>query len=174
MSKKSRADAKLKVLPPAQQAMIWTLLQERSYQATRAILREKHGIETSERALSEFYVWYPLSRRLEQAASFADQLKGQLAQMPRLNLDAEQLSTLGQVAFEMQAVQEQNPKLFVALRRLRQKDKAQTIEDRRVKLLEERMADAKAKIESALQVANAKGGLSPETLQRIEEAVAIL
>jgi hypothetical protein len=121
--RKPRADAKLKSLPPAQQEAIFALLREKSYAKAIPLIAEKFEVETSAGALSQFFAWYPLSRRLEQGAKFADELKSMLATNPKLTLRAEELSMIGQVAFEAQALQEQDPKLFVALRKLRVMEK---------------------------------------------------
>ena len=172
--KKPRGDAKLKTLPAEQQAALFLLLQQKRADEVKALIAKDPGVQTSTGALSEFYHWYPLSRRLEQAANFADQLKEQLKKLPDLDLDAEKLSAVAQMAFEARAVQEQDSELFIALRKRRQKDtelmlKAEN-QAMRIKQFEENSAKAKAKLEGL----KSKGGLSAETLKQIEEAAAIL
>jgi hypothetical protein len=61
----------------------------------------------------------------------------------------------------------------LASRRLSQSEKALTLAERRVALLEENAATAKARIEDALK-AGGNGGISAETLQRVEEALKLL
>lgn len=171
---KPRSDSKLKTLPADQQAALYALLQGKSYKQALPIVREKLGVSTSEAALSQFFSWYPLSRRLEQAKSFADQLKDTLAKNPALNLDAEKLSMVAQVAFEAQAVQEQDSDLYIALRKRRQKDAELTLRQQnqnlRLRQYEEKITAARANLEKAAS----KGGLSKETRELIEQQLKLL
>ena len=172
--RKPRADSVLKTLPQDKQDELFAHLRSTSYEAALPIVRKSFGVATSAGALSAFFAWYPLSRRLEQAKSFADQLKDSLAKNPALNLDAEKLSTVAQVAFEAQAVQEQNPKLFMGLRKLRQKDADIALQAKNTEL---RLRQYEAKIEaarSALEKAKTKGGLSAETRELIEQQLKLL
>lgn len=142
--KKQRSDAVLKTLPPALQVELFARCNAASYSAVRAWLREAHSITTSEGALSKFYAWFPLSRRLEQAATFADTLKQQIEQLPAMNGRAAELSDITQIAFEMQAAQEQDGELFFNLRKLRLKERDQKLAERRIVLLEQKAAQADA------------------------------
>lgn len=172
--KKQRSDAKLKSLPAEQQAVLFQLLQQKSLEEARGRIAKDLGIQTSVRALSEFFAWYPLSRRLEQAATFADQLKAQLASLPQWQGRAAELEQLAQIAFETQAVQEQDPELFIALKKRRQKDAEIALSSRKhdlaLRQYEEKIAAARASLEKA----RSKGGLSKETLQLIEEQLRLL
>ncbi len=172
--KKPRGDAKLKTLPAEQQAAIFALLQQHTANEVKVLIAKEPGVFTSTGALSQFYHWYPLSRRLEQAASFADQLQSQLLKLPNLNLDAAKLSTVAQVAFEARAVQEQDSDLFIALRKRRQKDTELTLKADNQALRLKQYEDKMASIRDAVNKAKTKGGISQETLKVIEEAVGIL
>ena len=55
-----------------------------------------------------------------------------------------------------------------------QKDQLIEQNDRRIRLLEEAAADAKAKIIALTTAAKSNGGLTPETLKQIEEAAGLL
>jgi len=171
---KPRSDSKLKTLPAQKQEQLYALLRANSYKAALPLVQKTFGVVTSEASLSQFYSWYPLSRRLEQAKSFADQLKESLAKNPALNLDAEKLSTVAQVAFEAQAVQEQDSALFMGLRKLRQKDADLALQaknqDLRLRQYEEKISAARASLEKAAS----KGGLSKETRELIEQQLALL
>jgi hypothetical protein len=142
--KKQRSDAVLKTLPPGLQAELFARCNAASYTVVKGWLREAHGITTSEGALSKFYAWFPLSRRLEQAATFADSLKTQLSALPSMQGRAEEISDVTQIAFEMQAVQEQDGELYYNLRKLRLKERDQKLVERRIKLLEQKAAQADA------------------------------
>ena len=167
--KKQRSDAVLKTLPPGLQAELFTRCHASSYAEVKAWLKAEHGIATSTGSLSQFYSWFPLSRRLEQASAFADTLKDQIAQLPAMNGRAEELSDITQIAFEMQAAQEQDGELFYNLRKLRLKERDQKLVERRVKLLEQKAAQADA-ASHVLQDTT----LTPEQReQRVREALGI-
>lgn len=172
--KKPRGDAKLKTLPDALQEALFQVLRSTTAEKAAAWLLKDHGVKTSAGALSEFFSWYPLSRRLEQAASFADQLRDQLLKLPDLNLDAAKLSQVAQVAFEARAVQEQDSELYVALKKRRQKDAELALSESKhalaLKQYEEKISAAR----SSLEKAKSKGGLSKETLALIEEQLKLL
>lgn len=172
--KKPRGDAKLKTLPADLQALLFAMLRQKTAVVVKAWLAKEHQVQTSTGALSHFYAWYPLSRRLEQAADFADQLKQQLAKLPEIALDAQKLSTVAQVAFEARALQEEDADLYVALKKRRQKDAELAITESRHSLAlrqyEEKIAAAKAGLEKA----RSKGGLSKETLALIEDQLRLL
>jgi hypothetical protein len=140
--KKPRPDARLKTLPDAVQAQLHALYQKKSGGECLAWLRENHGVKSSAGALSDFSAWYPFSRPLELSARFADQMKAALKADPELHLNAAQLSTAAQVAFEQQALQMQNLDGFVALRKLRLQESEQKLAERRVALLEKKAAQA--------------------------------
>jgi ATP phosphoribosyltransferase regulatory subunit HisZ len=172
--KKPRGDAKLKTLPPKLQAELFALLQQHGYPEVKAMIAKEPGILTSTRALSEFYAWYPLSRHLEQATSFANDLKAQLANLPEWQGKAAELEKLAQIAFETSAVQNQDADLYIALKKRRQKDADLALHASRhalaLKQYEEKISAAK----SSLEKAKSKGGLSKETLALIEEQLKLL
>ncbi len=144
--KKPRADAKLKTLHPAKQEALWEMCQGVSYTDVVARLKtEWDGFETSEASLSAWYAWYPFSRELEEAKSLKDEIQEYLANNPDIDLDAEQVSKVSQILWEKRAAQSQDAKLFIELRKLRQKDRDQLA-------IEKKMLAAEAdKIEIAMQ-----------------------
>lgn len=157
MTKKPRGDSHLKTLPPAVQAKIFAECQGKGYAEVKAWLLAEHGVATSVGSLSAFYSWFPLQRRLEQAATFADTLRDQIAKLPQINLSADQVSTLSQIAFETQAASAQDPELFVELRKLRLKERQQGLAERRLKILE-----AQAALATAGKAVASDTDLSPE------------
>jgi hypothetical protein len=171
---KPRADAKLKTLPPEIQEAIFKLLQRASYAKAVGMIRQQFDVETSPAGLSAFFSWYPFSRRLEQHATLADQIKQQIAANPALGLDAEKVTAIAQIAFEAQAVQEQDPTLYIGLRKLRQKDADLALQSKnqelRLKQYEDKISAAKASLEKA----KGKGGVSKETLELIEQQLKLL
>lgn len=173
MSKKPRGDAKLKTLAPEKRKALFELLHQHTLEEAVVLLR-KDGIHTGTRALSEFYSWYPLSQHLEQASTFADSLKAQLANLPEWQGKAAELEKLAQIAFETQAVQRQDTELYIGLKKLRLKDRDVTLRESKHEkdLREERAKNEAAK--AALEKAKSKGGLSKETLALIEEQLKLL
>lgn len=142
--RKARSDSKLKTLPKDRQKQILAWSEEHSLAEIRALVRDQWTVETSESALSEFLSWMRLGRSLEQAASFADDIRQTLTQLPNLNLNEEQINSAAQVVFELEAAKAKDLKAFIGLRRLRQKDKDQQHDSRKIQLLERRAAQAEA------------------------------
>ncbi len=145
--RKPRKEAKLKTflrtIHPQAQFRLWEYLQSHGQEETVAWVETEFGVKTSAGALSNFWHWYPFRNKLEQANELKTQLRDTLRDMPDLNLSDDQISQAGQLAFENQAIRAQDSKLFLELRRLRQKDQEQLIASRRMKLLEEQAAKAK-------------------------------
>jgi hypothetical protein len=119
--KKARSDASLKTLSPEQQAEIYSRLtvkradwQDTSLRAVRAWLQQD-GVETSERALSEFGSWYGLQSQFRQDEVTTESLLEQFRRdVPGLT-DA-QLDELGQKTFSLLAIRRQDLEGFVSIR----------------------------------------------------------
>ncbi len=114
---KPRSDSKLKTLPDALQEKLWQKLRGTSGAKVVAWLKDEHGIPTSERALSEFFSWYPRNCTLRTAARTSEELAAALRKMPDLKITARDAAKVAQVNFEIQAAQDRDPALFAALRR---------------------------------------------------------
>jgi hypothetical protein len=141
---KPRPEAKLKTLPDAVQAALYALYQKKSGAECLSWLKDSHGVKSSTGALSNFAAWYPFSRPLEMVASRAKAFEQQLKANPALNLNAEQVSAAGQIAFEQVALQMQDIKGFINLRKLRLKEVDQAHDARRIALLEKKAQQADA------------------------------
>lgn len=115
--KKARGDAVLKTLGDGLQEELYQYLRRHTQEATLLWLKEKQGIASSPRALSEFWEWYPRSFVLRAAARTSDQLEATLKKIPQLRITADQAKQVAQVNFEIQAAQDRDPVLFAALRR---------------------------------------------------------
>lgn len=168
---KPRGDSKLKNLPPAVQAALFEACKP-GYAQAQAWLQAEHGIKTSVTALSNFFGWYPFS--LSATASFARQFEAEMAKLPELAGDAEKLSRLGQVGFEMMAMRTQDLEGYATLKKIRLKETelalAKSALELKVKEYENKMAAARASLEKA----RSKGGVSPDTLKLIEEQLKLL
>jgi hypothetical protein len=126
--RKPRGDAQLKTLSPERQRQVIDWLAGLTQAETRRRIQAEFGLSTSAAALTEFYSWWHLMRHLEQSATFAQELKRTLAELPGIRLDEEQINAAAQVAFELEAVKAQDLKAFFLLRKLRQKDKDQALD----------------------------------------------
>ena len=171
--KKPRSDSILKTLHPARQLELWNWLQMQSYKTIVGKVKKEWGLDTSEGSLSEFYSWYPFRKQLEEFKDLTGQITRELASDRHLDLDSEKVSRAGQAIFETLAAKTQDSKLFLNLRRLRQKDRDQAVIMRRLRLLEEKEKRAEQAKETLTAIVN-KGGLTKETLLHIEAAAKLL
>ena len=177
--RKPRSDSKLLNLPEEQQAQLveW-LLNGMPYHAARASVEKEFGLRVGISAFSSFWqeACVPqLLRRRSQAAAAADEVASAAAANPA-RFDQATVDAIRQRAFELAISPRSNPKdvkaLFVLLQKGRDQDIAERnldLAERRVKLLESRLESVRAAVVEAQA-----GGLTPETLKRIEEAAKLL
>jgi hypothetical protein len=179
-SSAARADAKLQNLPPAALDELWALRHpevegDRAWTLTdvAAWVPGRFGFDVAVSAVGNFYQWLELKRRMDGAAARSEQAK---LEWVRENPGAtpDDLEKLGQMVFTSEAIQDGNVKAFVALLRERTRAKIVEHDRRRLELLETAAADAKAKLLAVTTAAKSQGGISAETLARIEEAAGLL
>jgi hypothetical protein len=177
MDKEIRADAKLKNLPQEILEELWRYRnpeedgQKLTYVEVLAVLQVKHGISSSLGALSEFYSWLRLERRMQAARNRAEQARTLLAQDPMATPEA--IARVGQMTFTAEMVQDGNVKAFVSLEKLRILERQINQDERRLALLESkarRMDELEAKAKEIKQA----GGLSAETLEMLEKQLKLL
>ena len=165
--RKPRSDSALKTLPEERQAEIAALLATRSLADVRGILREQ-GLETSIGALSEFGSWYrlreSLRRREERVAELLERLKAEDPAVPE-----EKLFALGQSMFAALSIAEEDGRTWVSTQRLALERERLALDQRKVAILEQKLRAVAEEITKAKD-----GGLTPEALQRIEEAAKLL
>jgi hypothetical protein len=142
MSRKPRTDARLKTLPPEQQEQLFAHLRKTPYRKAVKWCAEELGVETSVGALSEFFGWFPLSRQLEQAATFAEQITEQAKADPELVGKSAEIARFAQIGFEARALELQDASLYVELAKLRLKAESNALQERRIKILEAQAAKA--------------------------------
>lgn len=162
MPKKPRKDSKLKTLPDAVQAELYAKYQKQGSDVL-TWLREEHGVRSSTGALSNFAAWYPFSRPLEMVAQRADRYEQALRGNPHLQLNAEQISVASQIAFEQLALEMQDTKAFIGLRRLRQSEKTFELEKQKFQ------EATKSAIEKGLDALHAECANNPEALALFEK-----
>lgn len=177
--KKPRADSKLKNLPEHIQEGMWQLLHPADAETKAYTLEDLgghvfdlHGISVGLATLSEWRSWYSLKRRMEQAAERADQARLELAKSG--DYSPEDIERVAQTVFTAETLQAGDVESYVKLAALGLKRRALDHDARKLKLMEEKSAAAKAAIEAATSKAKAGGGISEETLRELEEAAKLL
>lgn len=190
--KDPRADAKLQNLPQEELDVLWRFRnpekggKKLTLEAVAVEVPLRYGFTISLSSLSQFYRWLKLKRRFDARTDTMEQLKAELAKDP--NVSAEQVEKAGRVLFMAEGIANQDARIFADMvkighgrakleqneKRLKQTDKSLGQVDRRIQLLEEAAAEAKAKIIALTTAAKSAGGLTPETLKQIEEAAGLL
>jgi hypothetical protein len=171
MAKKPRSDAKLKHLKQEEQEALWELLTTpqvavseeagsplRPYtlQELQAEVPLRHGFTVALSTLSEWRAWYGQRLRTQAAMARASQAKLEwLKENP--NANPEDLERLGQMVFTSEAVENGDIKAFVALIKANNQKRSLALDERRIKLLEE-----KAEREEAAQAVTRDEKLTPE------------
>lgn len=176
--KKPRSDSKLDALDIDQQRELceWLLTPGLSYEKVKKLVFDEFNTSTNSKALSHFYQSYVGAYVLERrrlavglAKEVGEDLKREPGQFSEATIDA-----LEQKAFELAQNPMVNPKEVKAIFSLVLKARDQTLAERRIALLEKKAA-AFDRAQAALTEAKAsKGGVTPETLERIERELNLL
>ena len=177
MARKPRSDAKLHNLPLEQQQELceW-LLSGMPYVAVRAAVLKEFNVGTSTGALHDFYHSFcapELLRRRAEAVSTADAIAEEAAATPG-KWDEAVIDKLKQRVFEMMLNPGAEAKDVKSLFGLVLKARDQSMDERKIRLLEAAASEAKRKLEEITNTAKAKGGITPETLAQIEVAAGLL
>lgn len=117
--RKPRPDSKLKLLPEAVQDAIVACYRAKSAEDTVEWIKKEFKVSTSTRAVSDFYSWYHTTKWIEKAKSFADDFAQKAS---AIGGNVEQVRKMAQVAFEVRALELQDPKLFIGMAKVRQND----------------------------------------------------
>lgn len=178
--RKPRSDSKLMRLSEEQQALLveW-LLSGIPYHEAKKLVEKEFGVRCSLSALSLFYgvcCQQHLIRRRDQAVNTANEV-AEVAKKNPAQFDAATIDAIRQKAFELaispMASAKDVKSLFMLISKNRDQElKAQQIEleRRRVEMLERKLLA----VQAAVTQAKTAGGLTPETLARIEEAAKLL
>jgi hypothetical protein len=166
--RKPRSDSTLKTLPEERQAVIAALLAKSSLDAVKAELA-KDGIRTSAKALSEFWSWYQLREALRRREARVEGIVDRIKE-GNVGLPEEKLWDLGQSLFGAMAIAEEDGREWYRTQRLSLHRRKLSIDERRVAALEAKLRQ----VQDAVKAAKTVGGLTPETLKRIEEASKLL
>lgn len=175
--KEIRADAKLKNLPLEMLETLWRLRnpeedgKKLTFVEVLAWLKEQHGIESSMGALSEFYSWLRLKRRIESAAERANQVRMDLAKDSSITPD--DLERIAQTVFTAETIEGGDVEAFVKLATLNLNKRRVDQDERKLRLLESKAARLD-ELEAKAKELKQAGGLSAETLDMLEKQLKIL
>jgi len=148
--KKPRSDAKLKSLPPHQRDTLirWLTEENLSYDQARERLYQDFSIKTSTGALSQFYASSCFTLRYSQAREIADTVAESMKASPD-QFDQATISLIRQKAFERAVSKDGNldeltllAKMLHDSRKLQLKEKDQSLQERRIAILEQKAAQA--------------------------------
>ena len=139
-----RADAILKNLPAEALEDLWRMRhpeeggQPMTLEAICVEIPRLYQVSCSMGALSNFYKWLRLKRRMEEAKSRSQQVVEELARDGRMS--TEELMEAGQMVFASETLDNGNVKAFVQLLKIRNDSKRLEQESRRIALLEKKAA----------------------------------
>jgi hypothetical protein len=181
---KPKSTAKLLNLPDAQQLVIadW-MFRGLGYEKIVGMVEQEFRIKTSPQALSRFWnvVCEPIrlgrrARRVQASERVADEAKKQPGRWDEATIDL-----IKQKAFDVADDPNADPETVVDLVSLILKVRGQDQEDRKIELASGKLQlelrkyqDAVAAAKSELEGARKAGGLQPETLAKVEEALKLL
>lgn len=147
--KKPRADSKLKNLPELIQEGFWVLLHPSDPETKAYTLEDlggeifdKHGISVGLATLSEWRSWYSLKRRMENAAQRADQARLELAKSGEYS--PEDIERVAQTVFTAETLSAGDVEGYVRLAKLGLARRALDQDERKLKILEAKAAQADA------------------------------
>ncbi len=160
---KPRSDSKLKTLPEARQADIAAYAVDHSHPQVVEWLSAQ-GIDTSASAVSQFLAWYKAIQQLHRNESAVRELLRDFAQN-NPQISPERLEQAGTYFFTSMAVERQDPKIwYLAQQTACLKAKLELD----LQKYRDQVQARKDAIQNELDAAKDKGGLSTETIERIE------
>lgn len=165
MDNEPRIDAKLKNLPKDALEDLWRFRnpeeggKKLSFEEILVEIPLRYGVTSSLGALSEFYAWLKLKRRMESAAERAEQVRIELAKDNTIN--AEDVERVAQMVFTSESLEAGNVKAFVALAKLRIAQKQVAQDERRIAMLEAN-EQRRVAAEEAIKAIQSDGSLTAE------------
>ena len=145
--KEPRADAKIKTLPEETQAGLYRLCSAEGGRAAmtleevRGVLASQHGLSVSLASLSEWRSWYGMRARMDAAKARAEQARLELLSS-NPDMSPEKLEQAAQMVFTAEVLEQGDVKGYVALATLRLNERRTQLEERRIKVLEAKAAQA--------------------------------
>jgi hypothetical protein len=163
LNTKPRPESKLKLLPEDRQSEIAEFALGHTL-ADTVVWLATSGIELSTCALSKFLAWYRLKQQMAKNELIVKELLTTLAEQ-NPDLTPDRIAELGQIFFSSLALEKQDPKAWylaqqIVLRKAQFQLAFQKYHDQ--------VQARKEAIQRELDAAKSNGGLSPETIQKIE------
>jgi hypothetical protein len=162
--RKLRFDSKFAALNEAQHAEIIQWCAQEGYRKAAERVKATFGFSTSISSLQSFARWYQRKsgqNAFRELLTFAREETGIDDQQLRLELFAE---------MKRRALMSNNYDLLLSVMKEEGRDLDRELAERRVKVMEESAERAS----DTLEIIKAEGGLTPDTLRRIEEAARLL
>jgi hypothetical protein len=160
---KPRADALLKTLPEERQTAIADYAVGNTLADTVCWLQES-GIETNTCSVSQFLSWYRLKQQVTRNESAVLTLLAELAKQDP-SLSAERLYETGHLFFAGSALEKQDPRAWYLIQQIALRKAHSQLESAKY---HDNVEARKAAIQRELDAAKNTGGISPETLKKIE------
>jgi hypothetical protein len=160
---KWRADSKLGVLPAERRAEIAAFAESHTLAETVVWLADQ-GISVAASSVSKFLIRYQLIRQLDDNALTVQTLIAALARHDR-KISPERLQALGQIFFGELALAKRDPRLWYL---------AQQIELRRERLQLDRQKHQEQVESRKAEADPPAGGITPETLEQIEQEIKLM
>lgn len=176
MTRKPRSDAKLLNLPEEDQRTIFDLLRHGvSYAKAKPAIKKKFGLATSDAALSAFWEFWSRKdseeRIFRNARAATETVEAISESLPLLNQAT--TAALQQATFEA-IYSGADPKMIKDFSNILLKSRALDQADQtlalRLREFEQKIADA----QGALDKARKDGGMTPEAIERMEQALGLL
>jgi len=160
---KPRADSKLKTLPDERQAEIVDYARDHTITETVTWL-SANGVQTSRAALSPFLSWYHMKSQLTQNQSAVQEVLATLTeQNPAIT--PEQLNEIGHKFFTALALEKRDPRAWYLSQQIACRKAEIQLEFQKYS---DQVQARKEAIQRQLDAAKSAGGLSPETIEKIE------
>lgn len=149
-------------------------LYSRPYFEVVNMILDEFQIETSQAALHRFWARFSspwLAERMRRSSAAARELAN--------SLDAEEVNRatwelISQQAFDLLSSPQPDPDSVVKIARLVLQARGHDLDERKVRVMEEKLEQAKLDIDNLVGAAKREGGLTPETLAEIEQRAALL
>jgi hypothetical protein len=160
---KTRSNAKLKTLPEDRQADISDYARDHSLAETVQWLAA-NGVETSTSALSLFLSWFNATQQLARNDAVTQEFLDKY-EHPAPKISPDRLHQIGHSFFATMALEKQDPKIWYLTQQIACSKEQIDLERQKY---HDHIQAKKEAIQKELDTAKSQGGLSPETIEKIE------
>jgi hypothetical protein len=167
-TRKHHPDSKLKTLPQERQDQIARYAQDNSLAKTVEWL-DGQGIQISDSSLSRFLSWYRLRQQMERNQNTFTELLSDLKRNDP-DLTADRLQQIGHVFFAGKALEHQDQRGWYLIQQIAVRKAQVELEIQKHK---DELQAHKDALERELKAAQATGGITPETVKRIEQELGL-